>query len=224
MNEVQFSALKDKVMNELRKFFRPELINRFDEVIIFEPLKQKDMAQIVKLQLKSLGKLLEDQEMGFSYTDAAVNEIAREGYDPIFGARPLRRAIQKLMENPISSLIIEGKVKPGDTVQADFDGASFIFNIEHITMVPAGSVAAKTAMEQFKCNSCQTVFETTVQPNATVVCKNCASSQVVKQPKEELKPEQKPDMPPSSPATPAAPSLANPIPDSSGADTAVKPA
>jgi ATP-dependent Clp protease ATP-binding subunit ClpC len=184
-DQKKFGVLKDKVMGELRKFFRPELINRFDEVIIFEPLKFVDMTKIVKLQLKSVGKLLEDQEMGFGYTDPAIKEIARQGFDPVFGARPLRRAIQKLVENPISNLIIEGKLKPGDSVQTDFDGDSFIFNIEHIEMVPAGSASAHASADEevkvnFTCQNCQNAFETVLLPNSTPVCSKCASSHLQK--------------------------------------------
>ena len=119
-------------MNELLKFFRPELVNRFDEVIVFEPLKFIHMIEIVKLQLKALAKLLEEQEMGFSATNTAVKQIVREGFDPLFGARPLKRSIQKLVENPISELIIAKKVKTGDTIIVDYDGQEFIFNVEKI--------------------------------------------------------------------------------------------
>jgi Zn finger protein HypA/HybF involved in hydrogenase expression len=202
-----------------RNLFKPELLNRFDEVIIFEPLKLKDMAEIVKLQLKGLLKLLEDQEMGFAFTDAAIKEIAHEGYDPIFGARPLRRAIQKLIENPISSLIIEGKLKAGNTVQADFDGSAFVFNIEQVTMVPAGSTIAQR--EEFKCNACQTVFETEVNEHATVICKNCGSSKVAKQAKPLVdsvgSAERKEDLPPIAPPAAAA------IPDNKDSAAATQP-
>lgn len=126
----KYSGVKEKVMDELRKFFRPELINRFDEVIVFEPLKFADMMKIVKLQLKSVGKLLEEQDMGFAFTNTAIKEIVRSGFDPVYGARPLRRAIQKVVENPISSLIIEGKMTQGDIVTVDYDGDAFVFNIE----------------------------------------------------------------------------------------------
>lgn len=176
MDTKKFELLKVKVMNELRKFFRPELINRFDEVIIFEPLKFSHMTEIVKLQLKGVGHLLEDQDMGFACTDAAVKEIVQSGFDPVYGARPLRRAIQKLIENPMSSLIIEGKLKPGDSIQADFDGNAFVFNIEKVTLVPASSVSGK--ISTFTCAKCQTTFQTEVLANSTTICKNCASSEV----------------------------------------------
>ncbi|MEI6532671.1 MAG: hypothetical protein WCO06_02425 [Candidatus Roizmanbacteria bacterium] len=88
------------------------------------------MMKIVKLQLKSVGKLLEEQDMGFAFTNTAIKEIVRSGFDPVYGARPLRRAIQKVVENPISSLIIEGKMTQGDIVTVDYDGDAFVFNIE----------------------------------------------------------------------------------------------
>ncbi len=126
----KYDVIKDRVMQELLKFFRPELVNRFDEVIVFEPLKFKHMISIVKLQLKALEKLLEEQDLGFSYTDAAVKEIVRAGFDPVFGARPLRRAIQRLIENPISELIIAQTVKAGDFIYLDWDGEKFVFDVE----------------------------------------------------------------------------------------------
>lgn len=131
----KYGVIKDKVMTELLKFFRPELVNRFDEVIVFEPLKFTHMISIVKLQLKALSKLLEEQELGMLVTDAAIKEIVRSGFDPVFGARPLRRAIQRLVENPISELIIEQKVKAGDMIYVDFDGDTFIFDVERTELV-----------------------------------------------------------------------------------------
>jgi ATP-dependent Clp protease ATP-binding subunit ClpC len=131
----KYGVIKDKVMAELLKFFRPELVNRFDEVIVFEPLKFIHMISIVKLQLKALTKLLEEQELGMLVTDAATKEIVRSGFDPVFGARPLRRAIQRLVENPISELIIEQKVKAGDMIYIDFDGDKFVFDVERTEII-----------------------------------------------------------------------------------------
>ena len=173
----KYGLIKSKVSTELRKFFKPELLNRFDEVIIFEPLKFTHMMQIVRLQLKAIGKLLEDQDIGFIYTEAAVKEIVREGFDPIYGARPLRRAIQKLIENPISTLIIEKKVKAGNQIQADFDGESFIFNIEKVELVPEEKLKKKT-IKNFFCEACGHNFKTMVVKNSTVICSRCASTKV----------------------------------------------
>jgi ATP-dependent protease Clp ATPase subunit len=171
-------------MNELLKFFRPELVNRFDEVIIFEPLKFIHMIEIVKLQLKGLTKLLEEQELGFSATDSAVKEIVRSGFDPIFGARPLRRAIQKLVENPISELIIAKKVTAGDTIIVDFNGEEFVFNVEHTEKkaVSADSKSEGTGKNEvekmFFCEKCANTFTTKVRSDATTVCSKCANKNV----------------------------------------------
>lgn len=177
IDKKRYGLIKTKVMDALRKFFRPELINRFDEVVIFEPLKYHHMMEIVKLQLKGVAKLLEDQNMGFSYTEAAVKEIVREGFDPVYGARPLRRAIQKLIENPISSLIIEGKVKPGDMILVDFDGENFIFNIEKVELV-SETDRSGTGVKKFLCEKCGNRFKTEVVDNATTICPRCASTEV----------------------------------------------
>jgi len=188
----KYGLVKDKVMNELRKFFRPELINRFDEVIVFEPLRFIHMIAIVKLQLKSVGKSLEDQDMGFMYTDAAVKEVVRSGFDPIYGARPLRRAIQKLIENPISTLIIETKVKAGDQILVDFDGENFVFNVEKVELVDASKLQ-KQVIKSFLCEVCANKFKTEVVNNATPVCSKCASKklQEVIEEKEEKPKEEK---------------------------------
>ncbi len=170
----KYGLIKEKVMQELRKFFRPELINRFDEVIIFEPLKFIHMVEIVKLQLKGVGKLLEEQGMGFCYTEALVKEVVRAGFDPIYGARPLRRAIQKLIENPISTLIIENKVKSGDQILADFDGENFIFNIEKVELVREDQLT-KIGPRKFLCENCGNKFETEVVKNSTTICPKCVS-------------------------------------------------
>ncbi len=173
----KYGLVKDKVMRELRKFFRPELINRFDEVIVFEPLRFIHMMAIVKLQMAGVGKQLEDQDMGFIYTDATVKEIVRSGFDPIYGARPLRRAIQKLIENPISTLIIEGKVKTGDQIMVDFDGENFVFNVEKVELVDAAKVK-KQKTKNFLCEVCGNRFSSEVVDNATPICTKCASAKV----------------------------------------------
>ena len=171
----KLGLIKNKVMEELRKFFRPELINRFDEVIIFEPLRFSHMMEIVKLQLKGVGKALEEQGIGFSYNDAAVKEIVRAGFDPIYGARPLRRAIQRMIENPISSLIIEGKVKVGEEIVVDFDGEGFVFNVEKVILVEEGNFKKPLVKKSFLCQKCHSQFETEIVENATIICPNCLS-------------------------------------------------
>lgn len=173
----KYGTIKEKVMKELRVFFRPELINRFDEIIIFESLKYPHMMEIVKLQLKGISRLLEEQEIGFVHTDAAVKEIVRAGFDPIYGARPLRRAIQRLIENPVSTLIIEGKVKAGNQILVDFDGENFVFNVEKTELVSASQIN-KARIKKFLCEKCAHKFETETVVNSTVICSKCASDKI----------------------------------------------
>lgn len=131
MDDAKYNKIKDVVMAELLKFFRPELVNRFDAAIVFEPLRLKHVMQIARLNLKSLNKLVMEQGMTIQFTEAAIKEISIEGYDPLFGARPLRRSIQKLVENPLSELIIQGKVKEGDMITVDWDGNDMIFDTKN---------------------------------------------------------------------------------------------
>ncbi len=177
LDKNQYQRIKNKVTDELRKFFRPELINRFDEVIIFEPLKYQHMLKIADLQMKALKKLLEEQSIGLLWTEVAVKEIARVGFDPIYGARPLRRAIQKLIENPISTLIIQQKIKEGDQIVIDFDGENLVFNIEKVEMVPIDNLTQK-AVKNYFCENCGKSFQTLTVSNSTVVCPKCASKDI----------------------------------------------
>ena len=166
-----FKGIKDKVMGELTKFFKPELINRFDEVIVFEPLRFQDMVEIVKLQMKGIIKLIEEQNMGFAYTDEVIQEIVKAGFDTLYGARPLRRAIQRLIENPISNLIINGKVKPGDLIRARVDQNELIFEIEKTVFVP-------TTKKNYHCQGCGWSFENEVIQNSTIICPKCLKHDV----------------------------------------------
>jgi ATP-dependent Clp protease ATP-binding subunit ClpA/DNA-directed RNA polymerase subunit RPC12/RpoP len=162
----KFKGIKEKVMFELTKFFKPELINRFDEVIVFEPLRFQDMIEIVKLQMKGIIKLIEAQDMGFAYTDEVISEIVKAGFDPIYGARPLRRAIQKLIENPISNLIIDGKTKPGDLIRVRVDRDELIFEIEKTVFQPK-------VTKKYHCQICGCDFENEIIANSTVICPKC---------------------------------------------------
>ncbi|MCJ7739825.1 AAA family ATPase [Candidatus Microgenomates bacterium] len=127
-----FANLVKRLMEELRKFFRPELLNRFDEIVVFQPLTRKHLSAIVDIQMKSLTKMLNEQGIGAKISETAREFIGETGYDPVFGARPLRRTIQRLLENPISSLLIKGEVKEGDTVLVDFDGKELTFKVEKL--------------------------------------------------------------------------------------------
>lgn len=123
----EFVELSGLVTNELRKFFRPELLNRFDDVVIFKPLRRSDMTQIAKLGIGKTAKLLEEQGYHLSTTDKALYELAQEGYDPVYGARPLRRLIQSSIENQVAMLLISKEFTSGDTIVVDYDQASSRF-------------------------------------------------------------------------------------------------
>ncbi|GAB4219194.1 MAG: ATP-dependent Clp protease ATP-binding subunit [Candidatus Microgenomates bacterium] len=166
-----FQEIKEKVMVELLKFFRPELVNRFDEVIIFEPLRYEHIAQIVKLQLKGVIKLLEDQEIGFYYTDEVIEEIAQIGFDPLFGARPLKRAIQRYVEDPISNLIINGKVAKGDVIRSRVENHELIFDVEKTVFV-------SKKLQKYQCLNCGFSFEQEEIVNSTVICPKCTKNKI----------------------------------------------
>lgn len=125
----EFKELSKIVMDELTKFFRPELVNRFDEVVVFEPLTQENMVLITKLAVEATSKMLKDQNISLTLSDTAQKQLAKEGYDPVYGARPLRRLIQKSIENPISVLLINKTFVAGDTIMVDYDatGDKFTF-------------------------------------------------------------------------------------------------
>ncbi len=120
--------IKDAVMGEVKRTFRPEFINRIDEIVVFHGLDQKHIASIAKIQLRILEQRLAAQEMTLQVTDAAVAEIAKAGFDPVYGARPLKRAIQQYIENPVARLVLEGKFAPKDVVPVDFRDGRFIFD------------------------------------------------------------------------------------------------
>jgi len=104
------------VMAVVRHHFRPEFLNRLDEIILFRRLQRSDMASIVEIQLDHLRKLLADRKIGLELDRGALEWLANEGYDSTYGARPLKRVIQRNLQNPLASLILEGAVKDGDVV------------------------------------------------------------------------------------------------------------
>ena len=124
--ERDYNAMKDKVMAELKRSFRPEFLNRIDETIVFHPLDEKHIAQIVTLMSEELRKRLKEQEVDFELTDAAKKFLAKEGFDPTYGARPLRRAIQKHIEDRLSEELLRGKIQKGDDLLIDVQDQELI--------------------------------------------------------------------------------------------------
>ncbi|MDQ8020005.1 MAG: AAA family ATPase, partial [Bordetella sp.] len=113
--------IRDAVWDELKNHFRPEFLNRIDETVVFHGLDAENIAQIAKIQLKVLEKRLAKMDIGFEVAPGALAEIAKVGFDPVFGARPLKRAIQQRIENPLSKLLLEGAFGPKDTVKVTSD-------------------------------------------------------------------------------------------------------
>lgn len=122
--------IKSAVMQEVRAHFRPEFVNRIDEIVVFNSLDAANVRKIAEIQLEQLRKRMTAQQIGLDVTEPALDEIAKVGFDPQFGARPLRRAIQDRIENGIARLLLEGKAAPGDTVKVGTAGEDFTFDVE----------------------------------------------------------------------------------------------
>jgi ATP-dependent Clp protease ATP-binding subunit ClpB len=158
-----YEAMKQQITETLRLQFRPEFLNRVDEVIVFHSLTDSDLAAIVDLLLGELQARLETQDLTLELTPSAKALILREGTDPAYGARPLKRTIQRLVENPVARAIVAGQFRPGDHVRADADaiGGSLVFSTTDETIVedaarrrdarrrrePAGVAARDTALD-----------------------------------------------------------------------------
>jgi len=125
--KLDYDTMKERVLGEMKKTFRPEFINRIDDIIVFHQLNAEQLRQIVDLLVKDLQERLADRKLAIELTDKAKSWLAREGYDPVYGARPLRRAIERYVENPLSAKILSGELKEGDTVRVDAgkDGLTF---------------------------------------------------------------------------------------------------
>jgi len=120
-------ALRDVMTEELRAFLRPEFLNRIDDVVLFRPLSKRDLRGIVDIQLRRLEKLLTDRELKMQLTDGAKDKLVELGYEPAFGARPLRRAILKKLQDPLAEEILRGGYQPGSVVKVELDGDDFVF-------------------------------------------------------------------------------------------------
>jgi ATP-dependent Clp protease ATP-binding subunit ClpB len=120
------SDAQEMVMRDLRASFRPEFLNRLDEIIMFKPLSKDNIRNIVTLLIDELNERLEDRELKVRLTDAAVDNVVENGYDPVYGARPLKRYIQKTVETLSARLILEGTLEPSDTILIDDAGNGLV--------------------------------------------------------------------------------------------------
>jgi ATP-dependent Clp protease ATP-binding subunit ClpC len=125
-----YEDMKSNVMGELKKTFRPEFLNRVDDIIVFHPLDEDNIRDIVGVMLDVLVKRLEQNSITLEVSDEAKNHLAKKGYDPVFGARPLRRAIQTMIEDKMAEEMLEGNVKPGDTVNVGLADDKLVFTVK----------------------------------------------------------------------------------------------
>jgi ATP-dependent Clp protease ATP-binding subunit ClpB len=129
MSGQDYQVVKLAVMGEVKTHFRPEFVNRIDEIVVFHALDEANIASIARVQLKELIKRVRGMDMDIAISDAAVAELAKAGFDPVYGARPLKRAIQQQVENPLSKAILEGKFGPKDTIMVDAKNGVFTFEL-----------------------------------------------------------------------------------------------
>jgi ATP-dependent Clp protease ATP-binding subunit ClpB len=129
LNKHKYQAMKDAVMDVVSDHFRPEFINRVDESVVFHPLGKEQIASIAKIQLTILIKRLAEQDLRLKISAEVMNRIAEAGYDPVYGARPLKRTIQQLLENPLAQDVLAGKFKPGQSIRAVLEQDKISFTL-----------------------------------------------------------------------------------------------
>ena len=140
-DEQQYDMMKDKVLDALRQHFRPEFLNRVDETVVFHALRLSELRQIVVLMVRLLNKRLEERKIVLEPTDAAKDWLSTEGYDPLYGARPLKRLIQREIENPLSLQVLEGKFADGDTIIINVGEDELLFEKKEQAQEPTDTVA-----------------------------------------------------------------------------------
>lgn len=137
-DDSRYDEMRDRVMGALQSHFKPEFLNRVDDLILFHPLQREQLREIVLIQLKRVEHLLKDQKIAIEFSDAALTQVVEAGYDPVYGARPLKRAIQREIENPLAVKLLEEIFSEGDTIWVDCENTELTFTLkplEEITSV-----------------------------------------------------------------------------------------
>ena len=132
-NNLVDTPIKEIVLDVLRGHFKPEFLNRIDDIVVFTQLSLEEIAQIIEVQLAKLRKNLADRGISITLDDSAKELLTNEGYDPNFGARPLKRAIQTLIQNPLAIKLLNGEIKSGQTIQVSADGDALKFTSDTAT-------------------------------------------------------------------------------------------
>jgi len=127
LGEKDHQEIQNRVLEALKAKFKPEFLNRIDDIIIFHSLTMEGIKQIVEIQLRNLKKMLLEKKIEISLTDKAKEFLAKQGYDPVYGARPLKRVIQRNIQNPLALKILEGEFEEGNKILIDADGSSMTF-------------------------------------------------------------------------------------------------
>jgi ATP-dependent Clp protease ATP-binding subunit ClpB len=120
-------GMRGAVMEVVQGHFRPEFLNRIDELVIFQPLSRQQLRAIAEIQMGSLRARLRERDLDIVLSDAAVNLLAETGFDPVYGARPLKRVIQREIENPLAQSLLRGEFAPGQVIHVDAQGGQFVF-------------------------------------------------------------------------------------------------
>jgi len=127
-SEQNYERVKDEVLSVVVRHFSPEFVNRIDETVVFHPLQREQIRGIADVQIALLNKRLQDNDLGLEVADGVLDKLANLGYDPVYGARPLKRAIQSWIENPLAQKMIKGDYLPGDTITIDVVEDEFEFS------------------------------------------------------------------------------------------------
>jgi ATP-dependent Clp protease ATP-binding subunit ClpB len=125
--EQQYTQMKASVMGVVQGHFRPEFINRLDEIVVFRPLQKAQIRSIARIQLGGLERRLAERQLKLEVGDTALDLLSNAGFDPVYGARPLKRAIQQQLENPLAQQILSGAFAPGDTIAVDAEAGHLVF-------------------------------------------------------------------------------------------------
>ena len=124
------AEIKDAVMGEVKAHFRPEFINRIDEIVVFNALNDEAIRRIAEIQVRRLAERVAAQEVTLEVTPAGLDAVAKAGFDPVYGARPLKRAVQDKLENPVAKILLEGRAGPKDTIKVDCVDGRFDFTVQ----------------------------------------------------------------------------------------------
>ena len=141
-DEHSYEKMKEKILDEAKKAFRPEFLNRLDEIIVFHALTEEQLKLIVDIQLRGLKARLAERHINLELSDAARTRLVREGYDPNYGARPIKRAIQREVETPLAKRILSGEVRENQTVWIDADPEGSGLTFRATTHKAEGAVTA----------------------------------------------------------------------------------